>query len=78
MRRARPTVKAALEAPGVRRFVENKLARAENVRTALFLVRARRRRSGSVHATDATMDKGEKVAGTFPSTRIRPSFIRSR
>lgn len=64
--------KAALETLGVWHSVENKLARAENVRAALFFVARGEAPLGIVYATDAAAESGVKVAGTFPENSHPP------
>ena len=58
--------KAALEKLGVWSSVENKLARAENVRAALFFVSRREAPLGIVYQTDAAADPGVKIVAEFP------------
>jgi molybdate transport system substrate-binding protein len=58
--------KAALQALGVWAAAENKLAQAENVRAALAYVSRGEAPLGIVYATDARIDIGVKVIGTFP------------
>jgi molybdate transport system substrate-binding protein len=64
--------KAALETLGVWASVEDKLARAENVRAALFFVSRREAPLGIVYRTDAAADKGVKVVATFPDDSHPP------
>ncbi|HEX7968146.1 MAG TPA: molybdate ABC transporter substrate-binding protein, partial [Stellaceae bacterium] len=64
--------KAALETLGVWHSVENKLARAENVRAALFFVARGEAPLGIVYATDAAAESGVQVAGTFPENSHPP------
>lgn len=64
--------KAALEKLGVWDSVKDKLARAENVRAALFFVSRREAPLGIVYATDAAADKGVKVVGVFPADSHPP------
>jgi molybdate transport system substrate-binding protein len=58
--------KAALEKLGVWASVESRLARAENVRAALFFVSRGEAPLGIVYASDAVADKAVKVVATFP------------
>jgi molybdate transport system substrate-binding protein len=58
--------KAALEKLGVWTSVENKLARAENVRAALFFVSRSEAPLGIVYQTDAAADPGVKIVAEFP------------
>jgi molybdate transport system substrate-binding protein len=58
--------KAALEALGIWASVEKRLAMAENVRAALALVARGETPLGIVYATDAKVEPGVKVIGTFP------------
>jgi len=58
--------KAALIALGAWAGVENKLARAENVRAALLLVSRGEAPYGIVYRTDALADKGVRIVGVFP------------
>jgi molybdate transport system substrate-binding protein len=58
--------KAALQALGAWTAAENKLAQAENVRAALAYVSRGEAPLGIVYATDARIDIGVKVIGTFP------------
>ena len=64
--------KAALEKLGVWRSVEDKLARAENVRAALFFVARGEAPLGIVYQTDAAAEKGVKIAGVFPENTHPP------
>lgn len=64
--------KAALEKLGVWSAVENKVARAENVRAALFFVARAEAPLGIVYATDAAAEKGVKIAGVFPEDTHPP------
>ena len=64
--------KAALEKLGVWRSVEDKLARAENVRAALFFVARGEAPLGIVYQTDAAVEKGVKIAGVFPENTHKP------
>ena len=58
--------KAALEKLGVWSTVEGKIAPAEDVRAALAFVSRGEAALGIVYATDAAVDKGVKIVGTFP------------
>jgi molybdate transport system substrate-binding protein len=64
--------KAALETLGVWGSVEDKVARAENVRAALFFVARGEAPLGIVYATDATAEKSVKVAAVFPENTHKP------
>ena len=64
--------KAALIALGAWAGVENKLARAENVRAALLLVSRGEAPFGIVYKTDALADKGVRIVATFPQTSYPP------
>ena len=64
--------KAALEQLGVWSSVEDKVARAENVRAALFFVARGEAPLGIVYATDAAAEKGVKIAGVFPENTHPP------
>jgi molybdate transport system substrate-binding protein len=57
--------KAALEALGAWPAAERKLAQAENVRAALAFVSRGEAPIGIVYATDAKIDPGVKIVGTF-------------
>lgn len=58
--------KEALEKLGSWAGAEPKLAMAENVRAALLLVSRAEAVLGIVYETDAKVDPGVKVIGTFP------------
>jgi molybdate transport system substrate-binding protein len=58
--------KAALESLGAWPAAEKKLAQAENVRAALAYVSRGEAPVGIVYATDAKVDPGVKIVGTFP------------
>ena len=60
--------KAALEKLGVWTAVKPKLAMAENVRAALALVARNEAVLGIVYSTDAKVEPGVKVVGTFPAS----------
>jgi molybdate transport system substrate-binding protein len=64
--------KAALEKLGVWSTVEGKVARAENVRAALFFVARAEAPLGIVYQTDAAAEKGVKIAGVFPENTHPP------
>jgi molybdate transport system substrate-binding protein len=58
--------KAALQKLGAWPAAEKKLAQAENVRAALAYVSRGEAPLGIVYATDARIDPGVKIIGTFP------------
>jgi molybdate transport system substrate-binding protein len=64
--------KAALEALGVWSSVAAKLAPAENVRATLLLVSRGEAPVGIVYQTDAAVEKGVKILGTFPENTHPP------
>jgi molybdate transport system substrate-binding protein len=64
--------KAALEKLGVWSSVADKLAPAENVRSALFFVSRQEAPLGIVYQTDAAADPGVKVVGVFPDDSHPP------
>jgi molybdate transport system substrate-binding protein len=64
--------KASLEALGVWRDVQSKLAAAENVRAALVLVSRGEAPFGIVYRTDAAADPKVRVAGLFPANTHPP------
>ena len=64
--------KAALEKLGVWSSVADHLARAADVRGALFFVSRREAPLGIVYATDAAADRGVKVVGVFPADSHPP------
>jgi molybdate transport system substrate-binding protein len=59
--------KAALEKLGAWTAVESKFAMAENVRAALLLVSRGEAALGIVYSTDAKVEPGVKIVGTFPA-----------
>lgn len=58
--------RAALEKLGAWRAAEPKFAFAENVRAALLLVSRGEAALGIVYSTDAKVEPGVKIVGTFP------------
>jgi molybdate transport system substrate-binding protein len=64
--------KASLQALGVWRDVERKVAAAENVRAALALVSRGEAPLGIVYRTDALADRRVTVVGTFPENSHPP------
>jgi molybdate transport system substrate-binding protein len=60
--------KAALEKLGAWTSVEPKMAMAENVRAALALVARNEAPLGIVYSTDAKVEPGVKIVGTFPAS----------
>lgn len=64
--------KAALEALGVWRSVERKVAQAENVRAALILVARGEAPLGIVYRTDAAADPNVTIVDTFPEDTHPP------
>lgn len=64
--------KAALEALGVWTSVKDRLAVAPNVRAALALVSRREATLGIVYQTDAVVDPGVDIVGTFPASSHPP------
>jgi molybdate transport system substrate-binding protein len=64
--------KAALQKLGVWDAVEPKMAMAANVRAALVLVARGEAPLGIVYSTDAKVEPGVKVIGTFPESSHDP------
>jgi molybdate transport system substrate-binding protein len=64
--------KAALEKLGAWQAAEPKFAMAESVRAALTLVARGEAALGIVYATDAKIEPGVKVVGTFPADSHPP------
>jgi molybdate transport system substrate-binding protein len=64
--------KQALEKLGVWAKVEPKLAQADNIRSALYLVSRGEAKFGIVYATDAKADPSVKVVGIFPEATHSP------
>ncbi len=64
--------KAALEKLGAWQAAEKKFAMAENVRAALTLVSRGEAALGIVYSTDAKVDPGVKIVGTFPADSHPP------
>jgi molybdate transport system substrate-binding protein len=64
--------KAALESLGVWPSVAGRIARAENVRSALLFVSRGEAPLGIVYRTDAIADKRVRVAGVFPQNSHPP------
>lgn len=64
--------KAALEKLGAWQAAEPKFAMAENVRAALALVARGEAVLGIVYSTDARVEPGVKVVGTFPADSHPP------
>ena len=64
--------KAALEKLGAWKAAESKLAPAENVRAALVMVARGEAPLGIVYETDARIEPGVKVIGTFPESSHPP------
>lgn len=64
--------KTALEALGVWKQVENRIAAAENVRAALALVERGEAPLGIVYATDAKASAKVRVVATFPDASHPP------
>lgn len=64
--------KAALIRLGAWRGVEQRVARAENVRAALALVERGAVPLGIVYATDASASRGVRVVGVFPAASHPP------
>src|SRR4051794_27022929 len=66
--------KAALEKLGAWQAAESKFAMADNVRAAMTLVSRNEAALGIVYSTDARVDPGVKIVGTFP-TDSHPAII---
>jgi len=64
--------KAALEKLGVWPAAEPKMAMTANVRAALVLVARGEAPLGIVYATDAKVEPGVKIVGTFPDNSHDP------
>lgn len=64
--------KAALEKLGAWQAAESKFAMAESVRAALTLVARGEAALGIVYSTDAKVEPGVKIIGTFPSASHPP------
>jgi len=64
--------KAALEKLGAWRSAEPKFAMADSVRAALTLVARGEAALGIVYATDAKVEPGVKIVGTFPADSHPP------
>ena len=64
--------KAALEKLGAWTAAESKFAMAENVRAALVLVARGEAVLGIVYETDAKVEPGVKIVGTFPQDSYPP------
>jgi molybdate transport system substrate-binding protein len=64
--------KSALEKLGAWSDAEPKFAMAENVRAALLLVARDEATLGIVYATDAKVEPGVKIVGTFPANTHPP------
>ena len=64
--------KTALEKLGLWAAVESKMAMAVNVRAALLLVARGEAPLGIVYATDAKVEPGVKILGTFPDDSHEP------
>lgn len=64
--------KAALEKLGAWRTAEPKFAMAESVRAALTLVARGEAALGIVYSTDARVEPGVKIVGTFPAESHPP------
>ena len=64
--------KAALQKLGVWEAVSNKVAPAEDVRSALLLVSRGETSLGIVYATDAAADKGVRIVAAFPEDSHPP------
>ena len=62
----------ALRRLGLWEKIEPRLARTQDVRTALLLVERGEAPAGIVYATDASVSKGVMIAGTFPDDSHDP------
>ena len=65
-------MKQALTKLGLWSAVEPQLARTDSVRSALLLVERGEVPAGVVYSTDAAIDPGVAVAGTFPENTHDP------
>jgi molybdate transport system substrate-binding protein len=70
--------KEALTRLGVWASVQDKVANAENVRTALALVARGEAPLGVVYTTDALADHGVRIVGTFPPAQPHADFLSGR
>jgi len=70
--------KASLEALGVWKDVQSKVAAAENVRAALVLVSRGEAPFGIVYKTDAAADPKVRVVGLFPENTHPPIIYPSQ
>ena len=68
----RPIRQGRVGVAGAWPAAEKKLAQAENVRAALAYVSRGEAPLGIVYATDAKIDKGVKIVGTFPEASHPP------
>ena len=64
--------KASLEALGVWKDVQNKIAAAENVRAALVFVARGETPFGIVYSTDAAVEKKVRIVDQFPENTHPP------
>jgi molybdate transport system substrate-binding protein len=64
--------KAALESLGLWDSVKDKVASADSVRAALLLVDRHEAPFGIVYGTDALVEPGVKIVGTFPESSHKP------
>ena len=67
----------ALKKLGMWDAVSPRLARADDVRSALLLVERGEAPAGIVYATDAAVSKAVMIAGAFPPTAMIRCRIRS-